>query len=273
MKEAGVYVGIDVSKDWLDVAVRPGGDSWRGAYGEAGVGELASQLQVLGPEVVVLEATGGHRRSGDPSGGRIGGSVPAGGGGQSPAGARLRQSHRQAGQDRCAGRPGSGPFRRGGSSAGSPLAGLRHPGTPFPYHPAQPGGNHAGGGEELHWPGLQGPFGFIRGYPPHAATISRTIAGVPYEQLHRALIGWVDGVVRDRQVNALVDGKRAKQSKDAAGNPLGMMNVLAHDLKLCLAQWPMTEKRYEPRVLRAPTGSIVRALSGTGGADHGALYA
>ena len=95
---------------------------------------------------------------------------------------------------------------------------------------------------QLHWGTLKEPLGFVRDRAPHATTISRALAGVPLEQLQRALIGWVEGIVQDQRMNASVDGKWAKQSEDAAGNPLGMVNVLAHDLKLCLAQWPMTER-------------------------------
>ena len=85
----------------------------------------------------------------------------------------------------------------------------------------------------MHWPALKEPLGFLRSHPPHATTISRTLAGVPYEQLQGALTEWVARVVADQELNASVDGKWAKQSKDAQGNPLMMVNVLAHDLKLC----------------------------------------
>ena len=102
----------------------------------------------------------------------------------------------------------------------------------------------------LHWPVLKEPLGFVRDHPPHATTISRTLAGVPCEQLQGALTGWVARVVADQEMQASVDGKWAKQSEDAQGNPLVMVNVLAHDLRLCLAQWPASEKRYEPAVLR-----------------------
>ena len=84
----------------------------------------------------------------------------------------------------------------------------------------------------MHWPALKEPLGFLRNHPPHATTISRTLAGVPYEQLQGALTGWVARVVADQEVNASVDGKWAKQSEDANGNPLVMVNVLAHDLRL-----------------------------------------
>ena len=77
-----------------------------------------------------------------------------------------------------------------------------------------------------------------------------------------ALTGWVARVVADRELDASVDGKWAKQSRDANGNPLVKVNVLAHDLKLCLAQWPASEKRYEPGVLREKLGRLFEDYPG-----------
>ena len=53
------YVGIDVSKAQVDVAVRPTGQIWAASYDETGAGELVSQIVDLGPAMVLLEATGG----------------------------------------------------------------------------------------------------------------------------------------------------------------------------------------------------------------------
>ena len=53
------FVGIDVSKAQVDVAVRPTGQRWVVSYDEIGVGELVSQMVDLGPALVLLEATGG----------------------------------------------------------------------------------------------------------------------------------------------------------------------------------------------------------------------
>ena len=121
----------------------------------------------------------------------------------------------------------------------------------------------------MHWPALREPLGFLRDHPPHATTISRTLAGVPCEQLQGALTGWVARVVADQELDASVDGKWAKQSEDAQSNPLVMVNVLAHDLRLCLAQWPAAEKRYEPGVFAGATGPAVRGLSRPAAFDHG----
>ena len=125
----------------------------------------------------------------------------------------------------------------------------------------------------MHWMTLKEPLGFVRDHPPHATTISRTLAGVSYEQLQGALTGWVAQVVSDREMSAAVDGKWAKQSEDAQGNPLVMVNVLAHDLRLCLAQWPASEKRYEPGVLREQLGWLFESYPGLQLLTMDALYA
>ena len=53
------FVGIDVSKAQVDVAVRPTGQRWVVSYDETGIKELVSQMVDLGPAMVLLEATGG----------------------------------------------------------------------------------------------------------------------------------------------------------------------------------------------------------------------
>ena len=59
MESEGPYVGIDVSKDQLDVAMRPSGDSWSMANDASGITEVVQRLAQLHPKLVVLEATGG----------------------------------------------------------------------------------------------------------------------------------------------------------------------------------------------------------------------
>lgn len=60
--ETKTYVGIDVSKATLDVAVLPAGDSFRVSNDETGIDELATRIEGLAPALVVLEATGGFER-------------------------------------------------------------------------------------------------------------------------------------------------------------------------------------------------------------------
>ena len=59
MSQELTYVGIDVAKDQVDVAVRPGGRSWSVQYDEAGVDGLVAQLNRLKPAAVITESTGG----------------------------------------------------------------------------------------------------------------------------------------------------------------------------------------------------------------------
>lgn len=53
------FVGIDVAKARLDIAVLPHGESWSVANDETGIATLVQPLQARSPTGVVLEATGG----------------------------------------------------------------------------------------------------------------------------------------------------------------------------------------------------------------------
>lgn len=59
MERVRIYVGIDVSRDTLDVATHPrqGVTSFRNT--DAGISELVAYLKQLAPVLVVMEATGG----------------------------------------------------------------------------------------------------------------------------------------------------------------------------------------------------------------------
>ena len=54
-----ITVGIDVGKDRLDVAVRPGGEVFTVERNAAGLEALCDKLVPLSPRIVALEATGG----------------------------------------------------------------------------------------------------------------------------------------------------------------------------------------------------------------------
>jgi Transposase and inactivated derivatives len=59
MTEASVFVGIDVSKARLDVALRPAGTQFTVPYDEGGIATVVGRLGPLAPVGIVLEATGG----------------------------------------------------------------------------------------------------------------------------------------------------------------------------------------------------------------------
>ena len=54
-----IIAGIDVSKDRLDVAVRPSGEAFVVERNGAGLEMLVARLRELSPYLVALEATGG----------------------------------------------------------------------------------------------------------------------------------------------------------------------------------------------------------------------
>ena len=54
-----VWVGIDLSKQGIDVAVRPTGEAWSAENNKTGIKALIGRLTKLAPQRIVLEATGG----------------------------------------------------------------------------------------------------------------------------------------------------------------------------------------------------------------------
>lgn len=54
-----IFVGIDVSKACLDVAVRPQNKRWSVANDEPGIDSLVASMKAMRPTLIVLEATGG----------------------------------------------------------------------------------------------------------------------------------------------------------------------------------------------------------------------
>ena len=59
MEQELIYVGIDVSKDRIDIAVRPTGRAWSVSYDQSGMEDLVVELNRLAPEAVIAESTGG----------------------------------------------------------------------------------------------------------------------------------------------------------------------------------------------------------------------
>lgn len=56
------FIGVDVSKAWLDCACEPTREVWREPNDAAGIAQLVTRLQQLAPVLVVCEATGGLER-------------------------------------------------------------------------------------------------------------------------------------------------------------------------------------------------------------------
>jgi transposase len=59
---APTYVGIDISKSQLDVALLPSAEYWSEPNDEVGIARVIQRLGALSPTLIVLEATGGLER-------------------------------------------------------------------------------------------------------------------------------------------------------------------------------------------------------------------
>lgn len=63
MSDPQTFVGIDVAKAHLDIAVRPTGERWTVANDDTSIAALVAPLQGVHPTLLVLEATGGDHRA------------------------------------------------------------------------------------------------------------------------------------------------------------------------------------------------------------------
>ena len=58
--QSQTFVGIDVSKDKLDIAIGSEGELWQVTNDSAGHSELVERLNGVKPALIVLEASGGY---------------------------------------------------------------------------------------------------------------------------------------------------------------------------------------------------------------------
>ena len=63
MSAPQLFVGIDVAKAELEVALRPTGERWTVPNTDASIAALVARLQAVAPTLIVLEATGGYQRA------------------------------------------------------------------------------------------------------------------------------------------------------------------------------------------------------------------
>jgi hypothetical protein len=110
-----------------------------------------------------------------------------------------------------------------------------------------------------HWPALKDAFGLTRPYAPHETTYSRAAALFSVEQFRDALARWLAGAMRAPPTAAAVDGKTSKQADDDNG-PIHVLNVFAHEARVCLADWPVGDGHAtEPEVLKAHLDELFTA--------------
>ena len=63
MASSPLFVGVDVAKATLDIALRPRAQTWQVIYDDPHVEVFVTQLNELSPTLIVVEATGGLERS------------------------------------------------------------------------------------------------------------------------------------------------------------------------------------------------------------------
>lgn len=130
--------------------------------------------------------------------------------------------------------------------------------------------DHAG----LQWEVLGVALGFALKFGvPHATTLSRLLARVSTDALQAAFEVWLRQLIADLPLDASVDGKYPHQSRDENGDPFGVLNVFAHDLKVCLRQWIVSEKTAEPSVLKAHLSELFAAYPQLQALTGDALFA
>jgi hypothetical protein len=97
------------------------------------------------------------------------------------------------------------------------------------------------------------PFGKIKGKlsSPCDNTFTRILRKLSLAELQNAFAEFVNILLTNTDIVAAVDGKSAKQMKDANGDPILMLNVFAQSLKLHLASWNVRgDKTNEPTCLK-----------------------
>ncbi|MCP4401884.1 MAG: IS110 family transposase [bacterium] len=62
MNTSEIFMGIDVSKTQLDIAVRPTKEWYQTANTPEGIAELVTKLLPRSPTLITVEATGGYER-------------------------------------------------------------------------------------------------------------------------------------------------------------------------------------------------------------------
>lgn len=110
-----------------------------------------------------------------------------------------------------------------------------------------------------HWDQLREPLGFDREKPPHPTTISRSLAKCDLSSFAGAFQNWIQQVLPDEPFEAAVDAKTSCQGIDTDGDPVQLVTVLIHNLKVVIGQWSVRgEKTNESGVLKNHLAELKR---------------
>jgi len=91
---------------------------------------------------------------------------------------------------------------------------------------------------KLHFSQLKKFLLFKKGVP-HAITLARVLRKLSLDDLQKAFAEFLKLLLSEKtdSLTAAIDGKVAKQMPDKNGDPLDMLNVFVHDIKVTLQQY------------------------------------
>ena len=127
-----------------------------------------------------------------------------------------------------------------------------------------------------HWHALREPLNFKKTYPPVDTTFSRNLANVSVEEFQAAFAEFLNAILHETNdtLTAAVDGKAAKAMSDVNGDPLLMLNVFVHDIKVVLDQWSVHgDKTNEPGCLKKHLEKLFDTYPGLNLLAGDAIYA
>jgi hypothetical protein len=110
-----------------------------------------------------------------------------------------------------------------------------------------------------HWNTLRKPLNFKKDKPPVATTLSRALAKTSVADFQKAFSEFLKIILAEEHdfIAAAVDGKVAKQMKDADGDPILMLNIFAHNIKVTLMSYDVKgDKTNEPSCLKKHLGEL-----------------
>jgi hypothetical protein len=105
-----------------------------------------------------------------------------------------------------------------------------------------------------HWHILKEPLKFKRKKPPVETTFFRALAKTTVDDLQKAVAGFIQLILAEDHdsISAAVDGKVAKQMKNADGDPFLILNIFVHNIKVTLMNYDVHgDKTNEPGCLKA----------------------
>jgi len=105
-----------------------------------------------------------------------------------------------------------------------------------------------------HWSTFKEPLKFKRTLPPVDTTFFRALEKTTLADLQKAFADFLQVILAEDNdtITAAVDGKVAKQMKDADGNPILMLSIFVHNVKVALMNYDVRgDKTNEPGSLKA----------------------